>query len=398
MTAPPRPTHIDTMRERNLALVLQEIARRQPVTRARLAELTGLTKTTVTGQVAALEGLRLVTSGGPVREGARGRPGAPVSLAPGPVAGLGLEVNGHYLAACVLDLTGGVRLSETYACDNRGRDARDTLAALAALARQMITRSTEAGLAVVGTAVALPGVIAEDRVNAPNLGWDSVPAAALLDDALPVQTIGLTVDNEANLGALGERWYGVGRGAGSYIYLSGEIGIGAGIVVDGELFRSAHGSAGELGHVVVDPDGPACRCGGAGCLEQVAGLDAVLRAAGVSDTSGTSESRLSELLRRLADGDHDALRAVDAAGRGLAVALVGAVNLLDPDTIILGGLLARLAFWLIPPIEGAVIRGGGKLRGRTPVLRASTLEAGSAVRGAAGTVLAAVLADPLSVA
>ncbi|WP_235618808.1 ROK family protein [Embleya scabrispora] len=141
-------------------------------------------------------------------------------------------------------------------------------------------------------------------------------------------------------------------GAGGYLYLSGETGIGAGIVVEGELFRGAHGAAGELGHGVVDPRGPACRCGGTGCPEQVAGLDALLRT-GVPDAAGPSESRLAELTR-LHDHDRDALHAVGAAGRGPAVALVGAVNLLDPDTIVLGGLHARLAPWLIPPIEAAL--------------------------------------------
>ncbi|MCF2531144.1 ROK family transcriptional regulator [Yinghuangia soli] len=399
MTVPPsRPTRIDTMRERNLALVLREVARGQPVTRARLAEVTGLTKTTVASQVALLEELRLVTTAGPVREGGRGRPGAPVSLAAGPVAGLGLEINGHYLAACVLDPTGEVRLSQTVACDNRGRDARETLEALGTLAQWVIARAAETGLDVVGTGVALPGVITEGNVNAPNLGWESVPAAALISGALHGQVFGVIVDNEANLGALGELWYGAGQGAGSYLYLSGETGIGAGIVVDGELFRGAHGSAGEIGHVVVDPRGTTCRCGGTGCLELVAGIDAVLLAAGLADDVGASEPGLAELLRRLDDGDRAARGAIEAAGQGLATALVGAVNLLDPDTIVLGGLHAHLAPWLTPAIEAAVAHGGGKLRGGRPAIRASALAAESAVRGAAGTVLAAVLADPSALA
>jgi len=397
MSPPRRPTHIATMRERNLALVLREISRRQPVTRARLAELTGLTKTTVASLVAALEELHLVTSAGPVRGGTRGRPGAPVSLAPSPVAGLGLEVNGHYLAACVLDLTGDVRLSETIACDNRGGDVEETLAALGTLGQRLITRAADAGLDVVGTAVALPGVITQDRINAPNLGWESVPAAALIRETLPVQPFALAVDNEANLGALGELWYGAGQGAGNYLYLSGETGIGAGIVANGELFRGAHGAAGELGHIVVDPNGPECRCGGSGCLEQAAGLDAVLNTAGIPTVPGSSESGLSQLLHRLAENDRDALRAVDAAGRALAVALVAAVNLLDPDTIVLGGMHARLGPWLIPPIEASISQSTGKLRGHTPTLRVSTLAADSAVRGAAGTVLDSVLTSPLRV-
>lgn len=399
MTVPSRPTHIDTMRERNLALVLGEVARHQPVTRARLAELTGLTKTTVATQVAILEELRLTTSSGPVRAGSRGRPGAPISLASGPVAGLGLEVNGHYLAACVLDLTGAVLLSETLEGDNRGRPPNDTVDALADLARGITGQAARQGLEVVGTQVALPGVLVDDRVNAPNLGWKAVPARQLLAGALPSQALGVGVDNEANLGALGELWYGSGQGAGSYLYLSGETGIGAGIVVDGELFRGAHGAAGELGHIVVDPQGPPCACGGRGCLEQVAGLDAVLNAAAVPDPAQSAqpaEAKVAELVRRLEDRDPDACRAVEAAGRGLAVALVGAVNLLDPDTVVLGGLHARLAPWLIPTIEEAVARSGNTLRGRTPALRPSSLATQSAVRGAAGAVIARILADPLS--
>ncbi|GAA4990990.1 ROK family transcriptional regulator [Yinghuangia aomiensis] len=397
MTVPARPTHAETMRGLNLALVLEQIARHQPVTRARLSDLTGLTKTTVANLVSSLETLRLVASAGPVREGGRGRPGAPLSLAPGPVAGLGLEVNGHYLAACVLDLTGAVRQREHVRVDNRGRDAQVTVDALAALARRVTARAGDDGLTVAGTAVALPGVFVEGRVNAPNLGWEAVPAAAMLTEALPAQAHGVEVDNEANLAALGELWYGAGRGAGSYLYLSGETGIGAGIVVGGELFRGAHGAAGELGHVVVDPGGAACPCGGVGCLEQVAGLDAVLRAGGIDDGEESSESRLTELVRRLDEGDGNAHRAINAAGRGLAIALVGAVNLLDPDTVVLGGLHARLGPWLIPPIEAAVTRGGGRLRARVPALLPSALAEESAVRGAAGTILSRVLADPLSI-
>ncbi|MDI2131266.1 ROK family transcriptional regulator [Yinghuangia seranimata] len=389
-----RATHLDAVRERNLASVLGAVAHHQPVTRARLAELTGLTKTTVTGQVAVLERLRLVVGADPVRVGGRGRPGAPVSLAPGPVAGLGLEVNGQYLAACVLDMTGAVRARATVAGDNRGRRPDATVAALADLAGRIAAEAAASGLDIVGTAVALPGVLVEDRVNAPNLGWDAVPAADLLTAALPVQPFGVTVDNEANFGALGELWYGAGQGAGSYLYLSGETGVGAGIVVGGKLFRGAHGAAGELGHVVVDPDGRPCRCGGAGCLEQVAGLDALLRTAGIPDASGTAAAGLAELERRLAEGDPAALQAAAAAGAGLAIALTGAVNLLDPDTVVLGGIHARLAPWLVPTVEAAVARSGSRLRGRTPAVRAASLGTESAVRGAAGTAIARIFADP----
>ncbi|GAA4980684.1 hypothetical protein GCM10023205_57180 [Yinghuangia aomiensis] len=228
-----------------------------------------------------------------------------------------------------------------------------------------------------------------------------VGVEALLAEALPPQPIGVRMENEANLGALGELWYGAGRGSGSYVYVSGEAGIGAGLVVDGELFRGAHGAAGEIGHVVVDPSGPLCACGGRGCVEQIAGLDAVLRAAAIEGVDGGGAGHLpdatAELLRRLETGDALAAAAVEAAGGGMAVALIAAVNLLDPDTVVLGGLHALLAPspWMAPHIEAALGRSGGRLRGSVPTIRAAALASESAVRGGAGTVVARVLADPM---
>src|SRR5262249_45501385 len=150
-------------------------------------------------------------------------------------------------------------------------------------------------------------------------------AERLLDAGLPPLALPADHDNEANLAALGELWFGEGPELGSYIHVSGEIGIGAGIVVDGEVFRGAHGFAGELGHVRVDPGGPAGAGGGRGCLEQVAGQEAILRAAGIDEATATSpagpDGPLSELVARLERRDDCALAAVRRAGEALGHAL-----------------------------------------------------------------------------
>lgn len=241
------PVRHATMRERNLAVVLEHVARHQPVTRARLAELTGFTKTTVSNLVSLLEGAGLVRDGAPVREGERGRPGVGVSVHGDGAAGLGLEVNVDYLAACVLDLAKQVRYRHVVSSDNRGREPGAVLAALSALAGEAVAAAAGQGLTVAGAAVALPGLL--DRENgvvrhAPNLGWTDVPVTGApgLAAALPAE-----YDNEANLAALGELWFGGGARFGDFVHVSGEIGIGAGIVVDGRVFRGAHGFAGELG-------------------------------------------------------------------------------------------------------------------------------------------------------
>ncbi len=395
------PVRHDTMRARNLALVLGEISRRQPVSRARLAETTGFTKTTVSSLVAALKRAGLVREDGPVRDGERGRPATAVSVNGDRVAGLGLEINVDYLAACVLDLGRRIRHRHIVGADNRDRDPAAVIGALTRLAERAIAAAEEQGLAVAGAVVALPGTL--DRTGgrirtAPNLGWHDVPAADLLAAGLRELPLPAEEDNEANLAALGELWFGDGPALGSYVHVSGEIGIGAGIVVDGRVFRGAHGFAGELGHVVVDPDGPACACGGRGCLERIAGQEAILRAAGIDATTATSsgspDGPLAELVARLERGDARALAAVRRAGDALGAALASAVNLLDPDTIVLGGIFSPLARWARPAVETSLAAGGGVARGTPPRVTVSRLGGDAAALGAAASVVERVMNDP----
>jgi predicted NBD/HSP70 family sugar kinase len=399
------PVRHGAMREHNLAVVLGEVVRHQPVTRARLADLTGLTKTTVSNLVAVLAEGGLVKDGGPVREGERGRPGVAVSVNGDGVAGLGLEVNVDYLAACVLDLGRRVRHRHLVAADNRGREPEKVIEALARQAAQAIGSASDQGLTVAGAVVALPGVL--DRRTgwlrtAPNLGWSDVPAGALLKDGLPALRLPPDQDNEANLGALGELWFGVGRELGDFVHVSGEVGIGAGIVVSGQVFRGAHGFAGELGHLVVEPGGPPCTCGGRGCLEQVAGQEALLRAAGITErgtpvsttVAAEPDGPMAALLAALETGDDRATAAAGRAGHALGSALSAAVNLLDPDTIVLGGMFSPLAPWVRPAVEEALTAATSVIRGRTPAVEVSRLAGDAAVQGAAGLVIQRVIADP----
>jgi len=281
------------------------------------------------------------------------------------------------------------------------------------------------------------------------------------------------VENEANLAALGELWFGTGLP--DFVYVSGEIGIGAGVVVQGRLFRGTHGFAGELGHVVVRPEGPPCRCGGRGCLERYAGQEALLAAAGItgpgdahrpgsahgpSTAQGSSIGRGSntahgsgsaqgsntahgpgigqgsstaqgpgtaegpgttegpgsahgpdtaqgldvtaeapaagvrDLLARLEAGDEAALAACEQAGAALGVALCSAVNLLDPDAIVLGGIYAPLFPWLAEPVTEALTTRLGRMRPTVPPVVVSRLGTEAAALGAAGQVIEQVIADP----
>ncbi|MDF5758989.1 ROK family transcriptional regulator [Spongiactinospora sp. TRM90649] len=367
----------DAMRAGNLALVLREVGRRGPLTRAALAEITGLTKTTVSRLVADLLDAGMVRESGAVRGGERGRPGTAVRLSGERVAALGLEVNADYVSVCVMDLTRAVRVRRTQAVDNRDSEPEKVLAGLGLVARAATAEAAGLGLTVGGAALAVPGPV-DPAIgllhHAPNLGWHDLRPAGPLGLDVPV-----AVDNEANQAALGELWFGSGEP--DFLYVSGEIGVGAGLVSGGRLFRGAQGFAGELGHVVVDPGGPSCRCGGQGCLERYAGQDAL--------TAGRADG-IAGLTARLAAGDPEALATCGRAGRALGTALTSAVNLLDPGTIVLGGVFAPLYPWLAAPAAEALTR----IRHAVPRLVVSSLGPEAATLGAAAQVIEHILAAP----
>lgn len=372
-----------TMRAGNLALVLGELDRHGPLTRAALADGTGLTKTTVSKLVGDLIEAGLAVESGAVRDGERGRPGTAVRLSGHRVAALGLEINVDYLAACLVDLTREIRVTRTHPVDNRSLPPYEAIALLRSLVTTVLTEAEALGLTIAGAVVALPGPVnpATGTVHrAPNLGWHDVAVTDILDLPLPV-----TVDNEANLAALGELWFGHGPSLGDFLHVSGEIGIGAGLVVAGDLFRGAHGFAGELGHVVVIPDGPPCRCGGSGCLERYAGQDALLFQGGT----------LSDLVSRLQAADPEAVNACTQAGTALGIALTTAVNLFDPDTIVLGGIYAPLFPWIATPAAKTLHDRLNQMHPKVPTVIVSAAGTQAAPLGAAGSVIRQVIADPM---
>jgi predicted NBD/HSP70 family sugar kinase len=257
------------------------------------------------------------------------------------------------------------------------------------------------GLSVAAAGVAVPGMVRVadgTLLLAPNLGWSDVSVADDLAGRLERARLPILVDNEANLAALGELWLGIGAGIGDYVHVSGEIGVGAGVIVDGRLFRGSRGFAGEVGHVVVDPDGDRCSCGGRGCLERVAGQEAIFRAAGLVVSGGTTlgygESQAPKLVDLLGSEDPRALEAVRDAGEALGLALADVVNVLDPDAIVLGGLYAMLAPWLAAPLKAALSEQIVAAPWRPIEVRASELGPDAAVRGAAAWVVQRVLAAP----
>ncbi|MGW4171193.1 ROK family protein [Streptomyces chartreusis] len=376
------------MRRRNLASVMHTVSAEGPLSRAAVASRIGLTRAAVSTLVDELIRSGLLEELGPERPGRVGRPGSALAVSGHGPAGIGAEIGVDHLAVCAVDLRGEVRARAVRHGANRGRAAGPVIEELDALVRQVVAEAEREGLWPAGLAVAVPGLVARDTrtvVRAPNLDWRDTDLAELLPTDFP-----LTVGNEADFGALAELWLGDGTPR-DFLHVSAEIGIGAAVVVDGGLLRGTRGFAGELGHVPVEPYGPECPCGGRGCLEQYAGEEAVLRAAGLEP----GEDRVGLLATRAAEGDEDVRRALRDAGTALGIALTGAVNLLDPESVVLGGALAGLAPWLLPSLEAELDR---RTAGPACPVSVSRLGPEGPLLGAAHSVVRGVLDDPVAVA
>ncbi len=394
-SARPRPTDSTDVRRHNAALVLDAVATLGPLSRAQVAAHLGLTRATVGSIVDELRAAGLVSEHG-TRSTGVGRPGTDLALDPSGGAGIGLEINVDGLVATVVDLTGAVRYRAVRAGDQRGRSASQVLRSAARLVDRAVAEAGRAGLPVRGIGVAVPGLVdlAGQVVRvAPNLGWTDV---AVIDRmrayaAGPWPDLAL-LDNEANLAALGELWTGDHGGTDSFVLVNGDVGVGAGVVLDGRLHRGARGFGGELGHLTVAPGGPECRCGARGCLEQVAGLDWMLRGAGLE----RGPDGIDRLLAALAAGDPAAVASVEEAAASLGVGVAAIVNLFDVGAVVLGGVFAPLFPWLDAPLAAVLRRRVLASRWAPVTVTASRLGRDAAVIGAARAPLRELLSDPLT--
>lgn len=350
-----RPARQSSLREHNLSLVLRHIVDSPTrTTRARVSEATGLTKATVSELVDLLVTAKLVTELEPEPGERVGRPGVPLIPAARTFVGLGLEVQADHIAARAVDLQGTTLYERVTVGDFRLSDPGDTLRQLARLVTPMVATITSQGSRIAGACVSVPGLarLGSSVVRyAPNLGWEDVDVALVLRSSAALHGISIEVGNDADLGALGEsrtrsRLAGVSRMDQNFLYIAGEVGIGGAVVLSGDLAGGMHGWSGEIGHAVVDPDGPMCNCGARGCLEQFAGKDALLRRAGLPLTYSTEELRAVAL-----GGNLEALAALNDAAGALGRTTAAAMNLVDVDRLILGGAYAVLHDLLRPGIE-----------------------------------------------
>ena len=380
------------LRAHNLSLALRHIlANPGAINRAGIAAQTGISRATMSRLVDELIATGLVEeSDVKLSAGGRGRPTGVLSPASGTVIALGLQVNISVLGAYLVDLSGNVLARETLEGDFSGSDPQATLRKLARMGRRVLREGREEGTTFLGSALALPGLVSGDTlVTAPNLGWKNIPFDELTH---PLHDLHVTlIANEADLAAfaVAHPRPGVPEGPASFIYVSGEVGIGGGLVINHQPLSGAHGWSGEIGHICVEPQGNVCSCGARGCLETIAGLKALCRAAGLEDESSARE------LTQLAGHSAKAQDALANAGHALGQALAGVVNTVDISQVYLGGLVAETALYLLPTLHEELETRVLQAPWYAPAIDILPSSEDLSLRGGAFQILERILDDPI---
>ncbi len=342
------------LRERNRERVIAVLRTLGRTSQADIARTTGLSRTTVSTLVGELRDSGLVfevDTKAPERRG--GRPRVQLVLQDSSRAVVGIDIGHSHVQVAVADLAHNVLAERRYdlAVANRAVEALD---ASSRMVEEVLAEAAVQRDAVICAGIGIPGPVdrARGTVGSATIlpGWLGLRIAAEMEGrlGLPVE-----IENDANCGALAELTWGAGRDCSNFAYIKAATGIGAGLVIDGRLLRGASGTAGEIGHTTLDESGALCYCGNRGCLETVASGPAILQLVGQGRAETLTLGRVIELA---AQGDVRCRRAISDAGREIGVAVAGLCNLINPERVIVGGLLSRAGELLLQPIRESIRR------------------------------------------
>ncbi len=386
---------LDDLRRHNRVRLLRRLHEGGAASRSDLVAFSGLNRSTVGAVVSELAEVGLVTE----VAGSAGQVGRP-SLQVRPVAEsavvVALELRVERSIAALVGLGGTVlaRREQRHRRVDYGPAA--AVRTVMSLLRQVLARAPQ-DAAWVGVGISVPGTVdhGDGRVRlAPNMGWADIPLtelvrAAIIDryGAAPIVVVG----NDADLGAVAEHVRGVGADDRNLIYLSGEVGVGGGVIIDGRPMAGAGGYGGEVGHMVVNPTGTLCRCGSRGCWETEIGRDAVARAAGVGD-----DAEVADVVAAAEAGDRKALAGIERIGEWLGLGLANLANLFNPDVIVLGGHLRLIHPLVRDIVDGQIQRALPAAREQVRV-ELPAFNGDSTLLGAAEAAFDDLLTDPFDV-
>jgi glucokinase-like ROK family protein len=380
--------------------VLRLIWEKQRLSRAEIARLGGLSRSTVSEIIKEIlpKGLISEMGEGPSRGGRR-----PIVLEfkDDACVILGIEMGAAHVGVALTDLRGKVLAWNTQNHPVRD-DPEGTRLVIADLCRRSLSSQAARNRPLVGLGIAVPCPVdpgQPERLSAVVLPeWKD---GLGLEELVAELDVPLLVDNDANLGALAENWWGEGQQSENLSYIKVATGIGSGHVINGEIYRGATGVAGEIGHMAIDPAGPLCVCGLRGCLVTLAGGQAILArtrelvaaSPGSRLASKLDELSIQEVENAALNGDPVALQVVNEAAEYLGTALASLLNLMNPEVLVLGGDFARLGELVLAPLRQRVRSLTLTSSVTAARITASRLGPQSVAVGAATMVLKAALED-----
>ncbi len=378
----PRTGSLESLREHNLLRVIDVLLAQGTASRAEIARQTGLSRTTVSSLVTELIARGLVTEREPSDErdaAGAGRPPVLLALDRSAGAAIGIDVGHSHLRVAVADLSHAILAQAERALDV-DQSAGDGFAAAVELVDEVLAAAGIPRDRVVNVGMGVPGPIRHvtGSVGSSSIlpGWVDVRVGEEMERRLGLPVV---VENDANLGALGEARFGAGRGVQEIVYLKVSTGIGAGIVIGGRIHHGAGGTAGEIGHLLVNEDGHVCRCGNRGCLETVAAAPSLLEQ--LSRTHGT-DLDIEDVIGLARGGDPGCRRVIADAGQHIGRAVAMLCNLLNPARIIVGGDLSAAGDLLLDPLRGALRRYAIPTAAEDAVVTTGLLGEQAEVRGA----------------
>jgi glucokinase-like ROK family protein len=397
------------VRQINLAVIMYHLRENAPISRAALAEITGLNKTTVSSLVHELIERQFVREVGYESPGSGRRAGRlAMLLTLNPEAGyiVSMEIGVDFLMAICTNFAPDTMWQHKEEIDpDMGQQV--IIDRLLALLYQGLNIGNEYCQTLLGVAVGVPGLVDQNSgtlLFAPNLRWENVPLRAQLEGLINAPLI---VDNEANIAALGEHYFGAARGYNEVLYLSAGVGLGGGLVHNGQVFSGVTGFGSEFGHMTMDPEGEICNCGNRGCWETQVSQRALFRylrrSAGQGNKTMLTEMTGGNLgaltvpmvVEAAQQKDHMALEALQVLGCHLGIGIASLVNALNPELVVFGGILSLASDNLLPVIEDELQRRA--LRWNREAIKVVVAKHGqeACVMGGVARVFQAVLAEPM---
>lgn len=328
---------------KNRNLILKLIYERGSISRQEISRIIGLTPATVTNITGELlEDGFIVELPSFEEKAGSGRKAIPLAINPASGYVIGVDVGPRMIRIATSDLLGHLSDIDSFHYDPQDGEKLPDI-----LIERLKALKDERN--IIGIGIGIPGLIdsaSRELKVSPNLGWRNLKLADPIEDAfeLPV-----AVENNVKAMALAEKWFGKGKKSNNFVLVYVSLGIGAGIIIDGKIYRGANNGAGEIGHTVVSEDGEVCNCGKRGCLETFASARAIVKR--FKGTPGDEDTDINEIKIAIEKGDEKAREIVERAGYYLGVGISNLVNMFDPEMIILSGRVIRLGKVLLEPMR-----------------------------------------------